>query len=354
MFQNNEKGLLTIVIPIYNVEKYLKQCLDSLVYQTTQNFEVILVNDGSTDRSGEIAQDYASRYGYQYIYQENAGLGAARNTGLKNVQTPYVEFLDSDDWLIPCTVENIIRTAKNENRLIDIMFMTPIVFNMATNKFEQWSDTDEVDAIFSNVHMTSPCETTAMYGLEPSVNRSVWSVEFLRKYNFSFPVGVKWEDVFPHFYLFYHARSCVYVRNAGFYYRINSGSQITSMSGEARMDIIPAFSNSLLYAFENEWNMHEIAYIIRMMESFVRWSLEMSNSVVRKKLVVKVHELVCAIPMKYMRAYYREFKLGKMIKLYYKILRSPLLYRMIANRHMQEAGFNMMMKLKKILSWRKR
>ena len=91
MFQNNEKGLLTIVIPIYNVEKYLKQCLDILVYQTTQNFEVILVNDGSTDRSGEIAQDYASRYGYQYIYQENAGLGAARNTGLKNVQTPYYQ-----------------------------------------------------------------------------------------------------------------------------------------------------------------------------------------------------------------------------------------------------------------------
>lgn len=346
--------LLTIVVPIYNVEKYLRQCLDSLVYQTVQNFNVILVNDGSTDRSAEIAQEYAANHGYTYIYQENAGLGAARNTGLKNVNTPYVEFLDSDDWLIPCTVENIIRTIRNENNFIDIMFMTPIVFNMATNRFEEWSDTHQISDIFSSAHRTSPRETVSMYGLEPSVNRSIWNVEFLRKYKFSFPVGVKWEDVFPHFYLFYHASSCVYVQNAAFCYRINSGSQITSLSGTARLDIIPAFSNSLLYAFENDWSVHEIAYIIRMMESFVRWSMGMANSAVRKQLVKEVHALVNAIPMCYLKAYYKEFNLGRMVKLYYRILRSSICYHLLANRHMQEAGLNMMMRLKKIMFWRRK
>ena len=69
--------MLTITVPIYNVEAYLNQCLDSLVYRTEKNFNAILVNDGSTDRSGEICEEYAEKYPemFEYVYKENAGLG---------------------------------------------------------------------------------------------------------------------------------------------------------------------------------------------------------------------------------------------------------------------------------------
>lgn len=354
MSSADKEILLTIVVPIYNVEKYLRQCLDSLVYQTVQNFNVILVNDGSTDHSAEIAQEYATDHGYTYIYQENAGLGAARNTGLKNVNTPYVEFLDSDDWLMPSSVENILKVAKNEDDLVDIMFTTPVVYNMANKQYEDWMDKYAVESIFAQKHNTNPRNLIEMYALEPNVNRSIWSVAFLKKYDFEFPVGVKWEDVYPHFYLFYHARSCVYVKNAGFVYRINSGGQITSMSGSARLDIIPAFENSLRFAFENHWNEYEIAYIIRMMESFVRWSMGMSTKPVRRALCAKVHVLFNMIPHGYLKAYYREFGFGRAVKLYFYILRSPLFYRLLSNRHMQEIGFGCIQKVKRLQVWRKR
>ena len=92
---------LSIVIPVYNVENYLAKCLDSVIVPGLENYEVIVVNDGSTDGSGAIAADYAGRYPglIRLIEQENSGLGAARNTGLEAARGEFVFFLDSDDWL---------------------------------------------------------------------------------------------------------------------------------------------------------------------------------------------------------------------------------------------------------------
>ena len=95
-----KKKLLTIIIPAYNVEKYLEECLDSLVNQTEQDHFVVIVDDGSTDNTPELCDDYVKMYPelFYCIHQENKGLGAARNIGMNYVKTPYFTFLDSDDW----------------------------------------------------------------------------------------------------------------------------------------------------------------------------------------------------------------------------------------------------------------
>ena len=92
---------LSIVIPVYNVENYLAKCLDSVIYPALAGYEVIVVNDGSTDGSGAIAAEYAARYPglFRRIDQEDGGLGAARNTGLEAAEGEFVCFLDSDDSL---------------------------------------------------------------------------------------------------------------------------------------------------------------------------------------------------------------------------------------------------------------
>lgn len=92
---------LSIVIPVYNVENYLAKCLDSVVYPDLGGYEVIVVNDGSTDGSGAVAAGYAARFPalIRLIEQKNGGLGAARNTGLEAARGEFVFFLDSDDWL---------------------------------------------------------------------------------------------------------------------------------------------------------------------------------------------------------------------------------------------------------------
>lgn len=92
--------LISVIIPVYNVDKYLGTCLDSVFSQTYGDYEVICVNDGSTDNSGDILDAYSSAHpGLIVVNQENAGLSAARNTGLKHAHGEYVLFLDSDDWL---------------------------------------------------------------------------------------------------------------------------------------------------------------------------------------------------------------------------------------------------------------
>ena len=90
---------LSVIVPIYNVEKYLPKCLDSLLNQTMNEIEIICVNDGSTDNCEKIAQEYARKdKRIKYIYQENQGRSEARNTGISAATTKYLMFCDSDDW----------------------------------------------------------------------------------------------------------------------------------------------------------------------------------------------------------------------------------------------------------------
>ena len=91
---------ITVIVPVYNVEDYLDKCLDSVIKQTYKNIEIIVVNDGSTDNSGEICQEYAQKDNrITYVEQENGGLSDARNAGLERMTGSYVTFVDSDDWI---------------------------------------------------------------------------------------------------------------------------------------------------------------------------------------------------------------------------------------------------------------
>lgn len=95
-----EKEKISVIVPVYNVEKYLPTCLDSLLGQTYQNLEIILVDDGSTDNSGKICDEYAEKDSrIQVVHQENGGLSIARNSGLEYAAGEYVSFVDSDDWM---------------------------------------------------------------------------------------------------------------------------------------------------------------------------------------------------------------------------------------------------------------
>ena len=110
------KEMVSIIIPVYNVEKYIVECLESVVNQTYENLEIILVNDGSTDNSKEICLEYAQRDQRIKLYsKENGGLSSARNYGLSKVTGNYVFFLDSDDYLVTDTIENLLNMLINTN-----------------------------------------------------------------------------------------------------------------------------------------------------------------------------------------------------------------------------------------------
>ena len=121
---------VSVVVPIYNVESWLAECLDSLEKQTLKNIEVILVNDGSTDNSKTIAEQYASRNdNFTLISRKNGGLSAARNTGLDMATGEYIYFLDSDDYILEGTLERLYSISQKKNldvlKFVAYMFMEP-------------------------------------------------------------------------------------------------------------------------------------------------------------------------------------------------------------------------------------
>lgn len=114
---------LSVIVPVYRVEKYLRKCLDSVVAQTLKNIEVIIVDDGSDDNSGAIADAYAERYpNFICIHKENGGSASARTNGMKIASGEYVAFLDSDDWVDDCAYEELYNTAVNNNKPDVIMY----------------------------------------------------------------------------------------------------------------------------------------------------------------------------------------------------------------------------------------
>ena len=101
--------MISIIVPVYNVEKYLEACVNSILNSTFTDYELILVDDGSTDRSGEICDDYQEMdQRITVIHQENAGVAAARNAGLRVSRGEYITFVDSDDLVHPLMLETLI------------------------------------------------------------------------------------------------------------------------------------------------------------------------------------------------------------------------------------------------------
>ena len=111
-----DNSLISVIIPVYNTEKYLSRCLDSVINQTYDNLEVLLIDDGSTDNSGRICDEYAERDSrIRVIHKENAGQATARNLGLRICKGSYIGFVDSDDW-IELTMYADMLTALQENK----------------------------------------------------------------------------------------------------------------------------------------------------------------------------------------------------------------------------------------------
>ena len=109
----NRESQISVIVPVYNVEKYLARCVDSILAQTYENLEVILVDDGATDRSGLICDEFASKDSrVKVIHKKNGGLSSARNAGLETAAGEYIAFVDSDDWIEPDAYAHMMQLMK--------------------------------------------------------------------------------------------------------------------------------------------------------------------------------------------------------------------------------------------------
>ena len=110
------EDLISVIVPVYNVEDYIEKCLDSIINQTYNNLQIIIVDDGSPDDSGKICDDYAKKDSrITVLHKENGGVSFARNIGLQNATGNWVTFVDSDDWIKNDYIEQLLKIAKQDN-----------------------------------------------------------------------------------------------------------------------------------------------------------------------------------------------------------------------------------------------
>ena len=227
--------------------------------------------------------------------QKNQGLGEARNTGMKMVETPFTTFLDSDDWLDTRYVENFTKTIERLEYEPDLVFELPWVYNSVTKWVFPWYDKNLYDNIFEvKDGVSSTCTNAAskpeLYALEVSACRKIIRTGFLRELDFSFPKGLKWEDVPGHFYMLHEANSCVAMPEASFFYRTETGTSITTGIGKSNLDMPIIFDQLLDIKDRLEFEPEESSYVIKIMARFSMWRLDLVSNEYIDQLLYELHK----------------------------------------------------------------
>ena len=172
---------VSVIVPFYNVEKYIEKCLETLVNQTLQEIEIIIVNDGSKDKSEEIVKKYAKQYSKKIVYleKENGGLSDARNYGIPYAKGEYIAFLDSDDYVEKDMYEKMYQLAKKENSdMVECDF------------YWEYPEKTKIDTgkIYNNKN--EMLEKVRVVAWNKLIKR-----EILAKAKIEFPKGYRYEDV---------------------------------------------------------------------------------------------------------------------------------------------------------------
>lgn len=247
-----ETPLISIIVPVYQVKEYVGECIESLLTQTYTNLEILLVDDGSTDGSGEICDQYAGKDDrVRVVHQENQGLSAARNTGIELMKGEFAAFVDSDDVVLPdfidtlyglaekyradiavcsyvkCSTENLATVKKNlsVDSRIGVCGNTDTRSGMSSKRAEKQKKLQEFC-------MTSKQMLRQWHGKYKKWETVVWN-KLYRKSVFAmedgkpcicFPIGRRHEDVLTSHLLIANAESVVITRKQLYFYRIRSGS----------------------------------------------------------------------------------------------------------------------------------
>lgn len=226
--------LFSLIIPVFNVEKYLGDCLDSVLNQSFQDWEAICVNDGSTDGSSSILAEYAAKDArIKVVSQANAGTAVARNTGLKEASGDYIFFLDSDDWLEANTLQILAEKLNGE----DMLCFSGKRYFESTGKYNQ------ADILPEKVYQ-SGMDYYNENALLPRdfafvcVVLRVYSRAFLIQNGLFFDDDISYEDNLWVPMIVYHAHSIKVISDPLYIYRIREGSKMQDVSLKRKMDML--------------------------------------------------------------------------------------------------------------------
>ena len=229
---------VSVIVPVYNVEKYLERCLNSLVNQTLENIEIIIVNDGTKDNSEEIIKKFIDKYPQKIVYlkKENGGLSDARNFGIPYAKGEYIAFLDSDDYVEKDIYKEMYELAKKENSdMVECDFL--------------WEYPDKTREDIGQVYngKKEMLEKVRVVAWNKLIRRSI-----LEKTQIQFPKGLRYEDVEFTYKLIPHLNKISFLKKPYIHY-IQRENSISNVQNERTKEIFTVLDNVITYYTENNF-----------------------------------------------------------------------------------------------------
>lgn len=270
-----EKPLISVIVPVYNVENYMRQCIDSLLNQTLSNIEIILVDDGATDTSPKICDEYARRYSsIKVIHKLNGGLGSARNAGMKEARGQYIGFVDSDDYVSVKMYETLLDVA--ETNKADCAYCeftrfwndTVDVTKPPKKTIKVYSDKEILDAYLLDRIGCSPSEKEdCSYGA--SVNLGLFRSDVIQRSKVEFVSEREFiaEDMIFDIDFIPYCKKIVHTNEALYFYRFNPDS-LTTRYVPDRFERNVALCNEMASRLDKTYNSD--VYKIRLDRYFLK------------------------------------------------------------------------------------
>lgn len=270
-----DKPLISIIIPVYNVEAYLEECLDSVLKQTYENMEIITINDGSNDKSLKILEEYSLQHNnITVISQKNSGQSVARNNGIKIAKGKYLYFLDADDFILPDTFEHLINKMEKNNLDLIRFSAEPFVDN-----FDKQIDNNQYDysALFDSTRVYNKEEALKKNYLTytPSPVLYILKKSLLFENNILFKPGIIHEDDLFTLEVFINCKALMYDTKQYYKRRYRPNSTMTTKTLEASkksFDSRCIIYSELIMLLDKYYDKHELILINKIIRS-VRSSL---------------------------------------------------------------------------------
>lgn len=289
---------VSVILPVYNVAPYLRQALDSVINQTLTDIEIICVDDGSTDESGKILDEYKEKdERIKVIHKKNAGTGAARNDGLKIATGECIGFVDPDDWILPNMYERLYSLIKEKD--LDIAMFTPDVFNDKTKKHEgflYFQNSNFPDFLDNKIFSK---DDISPFSYPMCVWNKLYTKKLFDENNINFAEGLDFEDHKVIFKSLFTAKRIYFIREKLYVYRHSREGSILSDNDTRMFDHIKIYDvvENILKETGNwekfhldflRYKVHNILYYYTMIKP--QYKKEYYNKMVKSLRATKMSE----------------------------------------------------------------
>lgn len=274
----NDTKKLTIAIPVYNVEKYLKRCIDSLINQDFEDKEILLVNDGSRDNSLSICREYENKYDYiRVIDQPNQGLAAVRNTCIKEAKGEYISFVDSDDYVLQGLYSHLMPIIDSYN--IDVMCYGVLNFYEDTGGFFSISNPNAIKEKLLKFSTEQALDELLL----PNNIDIITCNKIIRRSLYEgieYPKGKYYEDMFTNYKIIAKAKS-IYTTNYKYYVYCHRESSIGGMKfNNNTMDLVNAATE--VYDYVKKFSDYDFK---NLNVGYLTWLVVVANIMIRSDAV---------------------------------------------------------------------